>query len=67
MGSSYNDLSTFKQQLGRKIGKHDYFGVDDGRRDLPKASVKTITELSNEIGERMLLIIHIYMSNLSYL
>ncbi|WP_415778269.1 carboxypeptidase regulatory-like domain-containing protein, partial [Elizabethkingia occulta] len=50
MGSSYNDLSTFKQQLGRKIGKHDYFGVDDGRRDLPKASVKTITELSNEIG-----------------
>ena len=34
MGTSYNDQTTFKEFLTRKRGKHDYFGYDDGTRDL---------------------------------
>ena len=36
VGSSYNDLSTFKEFLTRKQGKYDYFGYDDGTRNFPK-------------------------------
>ncbi|MCW3485148.1 TonB-dependent receptor domain-containing protein [Chitinophaga nivalis] len=50
LGTSYNDLSTFKEQLGRKAGKHDYLGFDDGRRSLPsRDQLKTTLELENEI------------------
>ncbi len=35
MGTSYNDQTTFKEFLTRKLGKHDYFGYDDGTRDFP--------------------------------
>lgn len=35
-GSSYNDISTFKEFLTRKRGKNDYWGYDDGTRDFPK-------------------------------
>jgi len=36
MGTSYNDISTFKEFLTRQRGKYDYFGYDDGTRDFPK-------------------------------
>lgn len=36
MGSSYNDISTFKEFLTRQRGKNDYWGYDDGTRDFPK-------------------------------
>ncbi len=36
MGTSYNDISTFKESLTRQRGKYDYFGYDDGTRDFPK-------------------------------
>jgi len=35
MGTSYNDITTFKDFLTRKRGKYDYFGYDDGTRDFP--------------------------------
>ena len=35
LGTSYNDLATFKEALTRKRGKYDYFGYDDGTRDFP--------------------------------
>lgn len=50
MGSSYNDISTFKEQLGRKVRKYDYLAFDDGSRDLPIGQVKTLLQLSNENG-----------------
>ncbi|MBC9914302.1 TonB-dependent receptor [Chitinophaga varians] len=50
LGTSYNDLSTFKEQLGRKSGKYDYLGFDDGRRALPQSSqLKNLVELAEEI------------------
>jgi outer membrane receptor protein involved in Fe transport len=36
MGTSYNDISTFKEALTRQRGKNDYLGYDDGTRDFPK-------------------------------
>ncbi|MCW3162740.1 TonB-dependent receptor [Chryseobacterium oryctis] len=36
LGTSYNDLSTFKEFLTRKHGKYDYWGYDDGTRDFPR-------------------------------
>ncbi|AYN01848.1 TonB-dependent receptor [Chryseobacterium sp. 3008163] len=36
MGSSYNDISTFKEFLTRQRGKNDYWGYDDGTRNFPK-------------------------------
>ncbi len=36
LGSSYNDITTFKPFLTRQRGKYDYFGYDDGTRDFPK-------------------------------
>jgi outer membrane receptor protein involved in Fe transport len=36
VGTSYNDISTFKEFLTRQRGKYDYFGYDDGTRDFPK-------------------------------
>ncbi|WP_449398561.1 hypothetical protein [Chryseobacterium wanjuense] len=35
LGTSYNDISTFKEFLTRKRGRYDYFGYDDGTRDFP--------------------------------
>ncbi|AZA86079.1 TonB-dependent receptor [Chryseobacterium shandongense] len=35
MGTSYNDIATFKEFVTRKRGKYDYFGYDDGTRDFP--------------------------------
>jgi TonB-dependent receptor len=34
-GTSYNDISSFKESLTRQRGKYDYFGYDDGTRDFP--------------------------------
>ncbi|NSL88652.1 TonB-dependent receptor [Chitinophaga sp. Mgbs1] len=49
-GASYNDQSTFRQQLGRQSGKYDYLGFDDGRRSLPQRDqVKTALELEKEV------------------
>jgi hypothetical protein len=50
MGSSYNDISTFKEQLGRKVRKYDYLAFDDGSRNLPIGQVKTLLQLSSENG-----------------
>nr|WP_295869439.1 TonB-dependent receptor [uncultured Chitinophaga sp.] len=51
LGTSYNDLSTFKEQLGRKAGKYDYLGFDDGRRALPPGSqLRTLVQLEMEDG-----------------
>ena len=50
MGSSYNDISTFKEQLGRKVRKYDYLAFDDGSRNLPMGQVKTLLQLSSENG-----------------
>ncbi len=50
MGSSYNDISTFKEQLGRKVRKYDYLAFDDGSRDLPIGQVKTLSQLAIENG-----------------
>ncbi|MCS3529381.1 TonB-dependent receptor [Chryseobacterium sp. JUb7] len=36
VGTSYNDLATFKEALTRQRGRYDYFGYDDGTRDFPK-------------------------------
>jgi len=36
VGTSYNDISTFKEALTRQRGKYDYWGYDDGTRDFPK-------------------------------
>ncbi|WP_280694400.1 TonB-dependent receptor [Chryseobacterium sp. H1D6B] len=36
VGSSYNDVSTFKEFLSKKRGNYDYWGYDDGTRDFPK-------------------------------
>jgi TonB-dependent receptor len=36
VGTSYNDISTFKEFLTRQRGQYDYFGYDDGTRDFPK-------------------------------
>lgn len=36
IGTSYNDISTFKEFLTRQRGRYDYFGFDDGTRDFPK-------------------------------
>ncbi|NML21392.1 TonB-dependent receptor [Pseudoflavitalea sp. G-6-1-2] len=48
LGTSYNDLSTFKAQLGRKNGSTDFLGFDDGRRKLPKRDqIETMLELGN--------------------
>lgn len=35
MGTSYNDIATFKESITRQRGKYDYFGYDDGTRDFP--------------------------------
>lgn len=35
LGTSYNDISTFKEFLTRQRGKYDYLGYDDGTRDFP--------------------------------
>ncbi|WP_185260241.1 TonB-dependent receptor [Elizabethkingia anophelis] len=51
MGSSYNDISTFKEQLGRKVRKYDYLAFDDGSRNLPIGQVKTLLQLSSENGD----------------
>ncbi|WP_042722106.1 TonB-dependent receptor [Flavobacterium sp. B17] len=34
-GTSYNDISTFKEFLTRKRGKYDYWGYDDGTKAFP--------------------------------
>ncbi|MBC9930170.1 TonB-dependent receptor domain-containing protein [Chitinophaga qingshengii] len=50
LGTSYNDLSTFREQLGRKAGKHDFLGFDDGRRNLPgREQVKTLDGLKTDV------------------
>lgn len=36
VGSSYNDIATFKEFITKKRGKYDYWGYDDGTRDFPK-------------------------------
>ncbi|ANF49104.1 TonB-dependent receptor [Chryseobacterium glaciei] len=36
VGTSYNDISTFKEFLTRQRGQYDYLGYDDGTRDFPK-------------------------------
>jgi outer membrane receptor protein involved in Fe transport len=41
VGSSYNDVSTFKEFISKKRGKYDYWGYDDGTRDFPKGLVAT--------------------------
>jgi outer membrane receptor protein involved in Fe transport len=40
-GAAYNDQSTGKDFLSHKRGKYDYFGFDDGRRDMPTGLVQT--------------------------
>jgi len=35
-GTSYNDLTTFKEFVTRKRGKYDYWGYDDGTRSFPE-------------------------------
>ncbi|WP_419700590.1 TonB-dependent receptor domain-containing protein [Mucilaginibacter sp. NFX135] len=40
-GAAYNDQSTGKDFLSHKRGKYDYFGFDDGRRDLPTGLEQT--------------------------
>lgn len=40
-GSSYNSQATFQDVLSRQKGKYDYFGYDDGTRDVPKGLVPT--------------------------
>ncbi len=51
MGTSYNDIATFKESLTRQRGKYDYFGYDDGTRDFPM-DLKAITWENPEFFEQ---------------
>lgn len=41
MGTSYNDITTFKDFLTRQRGKNDYWGYDDGTRNFPRGLEST--------------------------